>query len=511
MIGQQELNFDDYLAILRRRWWVAFITIVLGICVAYALCRLLPKKYTSTTLVLVEPPTVPANYVQPVISGTLSERLATMKAQILSRTRLQPIVEQFGLYGEYRNKVPMEGLVARLREAIEVAPVRPTPGTRSNGLPGFTVSVTFDDPHLAQQVCAQITSMFMQENLRQRQSQAEDTTTFLDSQLKDARERLDEHDAKLAAFERRYMNVLPEDQSANMSLLMSATQQLEAATQTLSRAQQDKTFTQTMLTQQVAAWKASLSGRNPETLQQQLSALENQLVVLRARYTDDYPDVIKAKKDIAQLRKRVQAEDARRKREGDTTENTAGPLIPPPQIQQLRVQIHQDDVTIEQVTKRQQLLQKQIQTLQARLQLSPSVQEEYKQLTRDHQAALDFYNSLLKKQKDSAIATALERQQQSEQFRVLDPANLPDKPSFPDPIKFYAGGMGGGLALGLGIVVLVEFRDKKIRTERDVEYFLEIPALCLIPQIDSEKTRLAGNGKKHVLPAGHIGPPPAQT
>jgi polysaccharide chain length determinant protein (PEP-CTERM system associated) len=511
MIGQQELNFDDYLAILRRRWWVIFITIVVGISVAYALCRILPKRYTSTTLVLIEPPTVPPNYVQPVITGTLSERLATMTAQILSRTRLQPIVEQFDLFGADRNHVRIEDLVGQLSKAIEVAPVQPTPGTRSNGLPGFTVSVTLANPQLAQQVCAQITSMFMQQNLRQRQSQAEDTTAFLASQLKDARQKLDEHDAKLAAFELRYMNVLPGDQSANMNLLMSATQQLEAATQTLSRVQQDKAFTQTMLTQQEAAWKASLSGRNPETLQQQLSKLEDQLVFLRARYTDDYPDVIKARSDIAQLKKKIQAQEASKAHEIGAQQNSAATLVPPPQIQQLRVQIHQDNVAIEQVTRRQQLLQKQIQALQARLQLSPTVQEEYKQLTRDHQAALDFYNSLLKKQKDSAIATALERQQQSEQFRVLDPANLPDQPSFPDPIKFYGGGAGGGLFLGLGLVALVEMRDKKIRTERDVQYFLELPALALIPSVETGKPRLLGYGKAHALPAEDSGPPPMQS
>jgi polysaccharide chain length determinant protein (PEP-CTERM system associated) len=510
MIGQQELNFDDYLAILRRRWWIVSICVVVGISLAYSLCRLLPKRYTSTTLVLIEPPTVPPNYVQPVITGTLNERLATMTEQILSRTRLQPIVEQFNFDPADHGRVPLENLVGRLRESIDVEPVRPAPGTRSNGLPGFTVAVTLGNPQLAQQVCAQITSMFMEQNLRQRQSQAEDTTAFLGSQLKDAREQLDQYDAKLAAFERRYIGVLPSDQTTNMNLLMSATRQLEAATQTLSRAQQDKSFTQTMLAQQLDAWKALLAGQNPETLQDQLNKLEDQLVVLKARYTDDFPDVIKAKNDIAQLKIRIREEDAKRKAGGDALEATS-PLVEPPAIQQLRVQIHQDDVTIEQVTKQQEQLQKQIQTLQARLQLSPGIQEEYRQLTRDHQTALDFYNSLLKKQKESAIATDLERQQQSEQFRVLDPANLPDTPSFPDPLKFYGGGTGGGLVLGLGIIALVEIRDKKLRTERDVQYFLELPTLALIPYVEPVKAQPTGNGKANFLKAGRSELPSART
>jgi polysaccharide chain length determinant protein (PEP-CTERM system associated) len=508
MIGQQELKFDDVLAILRRRWWIVVLCMVVGASVAYSLCRLLPKRYTSKTLVLIQPPTVPENYVQPVVTGSLDERLASMQEQILSRTRLQPVVEQFGLYQQDRGSVPIEGLVDRLRKAIEVEPIQPTPGTRSNDLPGFTVSVTLTNPQLAQQVCAQITSMFMEQNLRLRQNQAEDTTAFLGSQLRDAREKLDEHDAKLAAFELRYMGVLPDNENTNLNLLMSSTQQLDAVSQALSRAQQDKAFTQTMLTQQLEAWKASQAGKNPLTMQQQLSKLEDQLLDLKARYTDDYPDVIKLKSDIAQLEGKIRKVDAQNQKGTGTTAHEGGAinnLIEPPQIQQLRVQIHQDNVAIRQAQQQQQQLQKQIQTYQSRLQLSPTVQEQYKQLTRDHQAALDFYNSLLKKQKDSAIATDLERRQESEQFRVLDPANLPDKPSFPNPLRFYSGGLGGGLMLGLGMVGFLELRDKKLRTEQDVQHFLELPTLALIPSVKPMRASSTGNGKSNALPPAASG------
>jgi polysaccharide chain length determinant protein (PEP-CTERM system associated) len=501
MLGQRETTFEDYVEILRRRWWIVVTCVVVGIVAAYCLSRVLPKRYTSQTLVLVEPPRVPTSYVEPVVTGSLNARLASMQEQILSRTRLQPIVEQFDLYRQDRGSVPVEELVERLRAAIKVRAIRPTPGTQSE-LPGFTVSVTLGRPRMAQQVCAQITSMFMEENLRLRQSQAEDTTQFLDSQLNEARQKLDEQDAKMAAFQRRYMGVLPEDQTTNMNLLMSATQQLEALTQTLSRAQQDKAFAQAMLAQQIEAWKASQTGQNPETLEKQLSALQERLLVLKARYTDDHPDVIKAKRNIAQVKKRIQ-ESAARQKEGASTQakgSDRSPLIEPPEMQQLRVQVHQDDVAIQEATRQQEKLQKQIQAIQARLQLTPSVQEAYKQLTRDHQTALDFYNSLLKKQKESAIATDLERRQQSEQFRVLDPANLPDKPSFPNPLRLYPGGLGGGLALGLGIVVLVEMRDKKLRTEQDVHYFLELPTLALIPWIEPGKIGSNDDGK--MAPAG---------
>jgi polysaccharide chain length determinant protein (PEP-CTERM system associated) len=507
MIGQRELNFDDYVAILRRRWWIVLSCAAFGLVAAFALCRLLPKSYTSKTLVLITPPTVTANYIQPVITGTMDERLASMQEQILSRTRLQPVVKEFGLYSEDRaDSVPLESRVNRLRKAIKVEPIQPTPGTRSVDLPGFTVAVTLGTPLLAQQVCARVTSLFMEQNLRVRQNQAEDTTQFLAGQLNDAKVKLDERDSELAAFTRRYTGALAEDGTTNLNLLTSATQQLDVTTQALNRAQQDKAFAQTMLAQQLDAWRASQSNHNPAALTKQLNDLQSQLVTLRARYTDDYPDVIKTKNDIAQLEKRIREADSNAPKD-DANLATKSSSVEPLQIQQLRAQIHQDTVTIQQATSQQQQLQRQIETLQARVQSSPSVQEEYKQLSQERQTALDFYDSLLKKQKDSAMATDLARRQQSEQFRVLDPANLPDRPSFPDPFRFYPGGLAGGLALGLGLVVLLEARDKTIRTERDVRYFLELPTLALIPGIDVGRSSLPGNGKSKILPTAGAGLP----
>ena len=176
MAEQRELTLQDYIAILRRRWQIILSLSVLGCGLGFANAHFLPKRYTSQTLVLVKQPTVPGDYVKPVVSEGSSERLATMQQEILSRSRLEPIIQQFGLYREDLSRTPMEELVARLRKAVTVTPVAPMAETRAQGLPGFTVSVDFNDSRLAQQICSTITSMFMEENLQLRQRQAEQTT-----------------------------------------------------------------------------------------------------------------------------------------------------------------------------------------------------------------------------------------------------------------------------------------------------------------------------------------------
>jgi len=481
-MSQRELTPADYIAMLRRRWVLILVLILVGGPIGYGAARVLPNRYKSQTLVLVQGPTVPADIVKTVDTTDINQRLASMQQQILSRTRLEPIIRQYGVYAKDVDRVSMEDLVGRLQKAIEVVPIKPMDETRSRELPGFYISVTLDNPQAAQEVCTAVTSMFIEENLRLQQVYGEDTTQFLVQQLAEAKAKLDEQDAKLAAFKSRYLGSLPDEEKTNLNLLMGLTSQLDAATQALARAQQDKSFAESMLTQQLTAWQATQTGTNPETLEQQLAQLQTQLASLQARYTDDYPDVIKAKSDIAAIQKKIAENET--KKNGTSTEKGSKGSVEPLQITQLRAQIHTYDLVIAEKTKEQDQIKQQIRVYQERVQSSPAIEQQFKELTRDYQTALDFYNDLLKKRNMSAMASDLNRHQEGEQFRVLDPANLPDKPSFPNRLYFTLGGFGGGLGLGLGLALLLEMKDTSMRSERDVEFTLHLPVLAMIPAIE---------------------------
>ena len=488
MIGHRALTFDDYLAIFRRRWWVLVIPAALGATLVYLASQLIPNRYTSATMVLIAGQTVPENYVSPVVTADLHQRLAAMQEQILSRSRLQSVIERFGLYPKDVNRVPMEDLVARLRASIAVQPVQPMPATTTTRLPGFTVNVTAESAQLAQQICSQVTSMFMEENLQGRQQQAEDTTEFLSAQLDDAKAKLDGQDARLAEFKRRNIGTLPDNEQTNLTLLMGLNTHFEATTEALSRAQQDKLFSESLLNQQVATWQSSQAGHNPQTFEQQLEDLQKQLRMQQARYTNDHPDVVNTKNDIEKLKEDIAAANAltpnRVPGEG------SNPAAEPEQVQTLRAQIQQYAQVISGRTKQQEQLQAQIKEIQSRVQSSPMVEQEFKALTRDYQTALEFYNDLLKKRDQSALSTDLERSQQGEQFRVLDPPSLPQKPSFPDRLRFALGGLGGGLALGVGLIMFMEMRDTTMRTQRDAELLLQVPVLALIPTAKASRLTL---------------------
>jgi uncharacterized protein involved in exopolysaccharide biosynthesis len=283
-----------------------------------------------------------------------------------------------------------------------------------------------------------------------------------------------------------------------MRILMSLNSQLDATTQTLGRAQQDKTYTESMLAQQTAAWKSSQSSSNPQTLEQQLTQLQGQLMQLQARYTDDHPDVIKTKADIAEIQKKLKQINAAAAASTATDTNEKASATEPPEIRQLRLQIHQYQGVIEQATLDQKRLQSQIGVYQSKTAMSPGIEEQYKLLTRDNDNAQAFYKELLAKKSSADLGYNMENQQQGEQMHILAVAGLPESPSFPNRPLFAAGGMGAGLALGLLIAIWLEFSDKSIRTEKDAAAIMDLPLLISVPWLgeDGDEAAANGNGRR---------------
>ena len=500
MIENRELSMDDYLAMLRRRLKVILIPTLLAPLVGFAVSYAFLPKYTSQSLVLVAEQKVPEGYVKPVVTEDINQRITTLQNKALSAERLRPLIEQLQLARGGRN---VDELIETIRDHMSILPVQVSAvsapvGGRKNlkgDTPGFTVSYVASNPREAQEICAGLTDIILKENITNRTQVAQSTTDFLSRQLEDAKRNLDDLDSKLANFKKQYIGQLPGDEDNNLRILMGMNSQLDANTQTLNRAQQDKAYTESLLAQQLAAWKSSQTATNPQTLQQQLAALQSQLITLQARYTEDYPDVVKTKRDIAELQKELNHMNSAAANPSEASTDK-GNLSEPAEIQQLRLQIHQFQQVTAQASRDQQKLQEQIKVYQGRVALSPAVEEQYKLLTRDYTTAQKNYDDLLTKKSQAEMQTAMEREQQGEQMGLLNPADLPDAPSFPNRIFFAGGGLAGGLALGLGIAVWLEMRDKSLRTEGDVTAALDLPVLSQVPWIGMDNLDNNGASKR---------------
>ncbi|HEY1484026.1 MAG TPA: Wzz/FepE/Etk N-terminal domain-containing protein [Candidatus Acidoferrum sp.] len=487
MIQNRELTMDDYLAMLRRRAKIILIPALLAPLVGFLVSYAFAPKYTSQALILVEGQKVPETMVQPVVSQDLTARVATLQQQILSQTQLEPVVKKV-----YPNKNSQEvgEVIDNIRANMSIEPVitdlsqigKKKGGQQSSTVPGFYVNYSAPSPREAQQVCNELTSLIVNENLKQVAAAASGTSEVLNRGIEDAKNNLETLGASLAAFKKQYVGQLPDDQENNLKILMGLNSQLDANTQTLNRAQQDKSYTESMLAQQLAAWQSAGTSTNPQTLEKQLSDLQSQLLQLKAHYTDDHPDVVKAKADIAEVKKKLAEVNAA---SSDATNDNSGKAAAsePGEIKQLRLQVHQYSEMISAATRDQKRLQQEISAYQGRVSLSPAIEEQYKQLARDYDNAQKTYDNLLSKKSTADLTVKMNNQSEGERMFPLNPANLPDTPSFPNRLFFAAGGFGAGLALGLGLTLWLELRDKSIRTEADAEAALQLPMLVAMPWV----------------------------
>jgi polysaccharide chain length determinant protein (PEP-CTERM system associated) len=505
MLGHRDMTMEDYVGIVRRRIWLLIVPPI-ALCIgAYFVSRIIPPRFASTTQVIVQAQSVSTEIVAPIITGQMNERLASMKEQILSRSHLQPLIERFSIFKD--TKLSPEAKIQNLHDAIQVDPIHAMEDTRASQLPGFKITVTLGSARLAQQVCSEIYLLFSEEEGKTREARAEGETSFLDKVLDDARKKMNDQDARLATFKAKYIGSLPEDEASSLGMISTLSTQLDAVTQGLDRDQQTKTFTESMLQQQLSNLKNSQNSMitdsgSPDNLQEQLKKAQEDLVKLRAQYTEEYPDVQNKVREIEQLKQKIIVAQAVKpvtkstEKQGEAASTSSVPE--PASIQQLRATLGSIEISLKDKAKQQQELRNKIQMYEARIQLRPVVEQQYKELTRDFATAEKEYQTLLTQQGTVSRSAELDRQQQGEQFRILDAANLPEKPIFPNKLFFVAGGFGAGIGLGAAMVLLLEMKDKSLRTETDIELFLKIPTLAMVPMIDKR----ASTPKRFVFAAG---------
>jgi polysaccharide chain length determinant protein (PEP-CTERM system associated) len=476
MLGHRKLNVEDYLSILKRRWWIIAIPAIIMSVLMFGATYLITPQYVSSSLVLVDQQKVPTDFVKSLATEALDTRLAYISAKILSRSSILPIIEHYNLYADQH--LSPDARIDLTKKALHIEAVE-SELARTNGLPGFKISFTANDPHTAQQVCAEITSLFTKENVEFRNSQAEDTNSFLQERLDDAKRTLDDQDKKVADFQRQNFGMLPGDESSNENIMGGLSSRLEATTQTINNLQGNKSIGETMLAQQAQNTPASVAAaKAPRAHQDELEQLEAQQTVLLSQYQPDYPDVKDVQRKIADL-KATMARDASAPPVAAPTPSAVN-HVDSASVIQLKAQLHGIDVQLAQKQKEQDDIKRQIQSYEGKLQSSPLVAEQFKELTRDYQTDQATYASLRQELNSADATTDLEHRQEGESFTLLDEANLPLDPIFPKIPVFASAGLAGGIVIGLLIIALLEYNDTALRNEREIWDFTHLPTLAVI-------------------------------
>ena len=500
---QEKPDFNAYLGMARRRCWhfaaPAFVCWLLVTAAGW----IIPPNYRSGTLILVEQPTVPQQYVVPNISGDLQNRMDSITQQILSRTRLERIIEKLNLYPKERARLTPDDVVERMRKDIDIELVRSP--EREQQLTAFNVYFCAHKPAVAQQVTNELTDLFISENLEVRQQLSENTTQFLQSQLDEARSSLTEQEKRLREYKDRYLGELPGQLQSNLEILAGLQSQLQAEQDSLGRAKQQHAYLESLIAQYQSVVPSIKPGDEAPVglpaIDQELDRLRAQLTDLSSRYTEKHPDVRKLKEQIAKTEKMKQqiAADLNAKSKGgaksdipDTLAQSysdVGRISPMIEVQS-QLKANQLEIANRQESVKQ--LQAKIAEYQGRLNQTPVREQQLSDLSRDYDQSKANYESLLAKKNQSELATNLEKRQEGEHFRILDPPSLPTRPYSPNRFKLSCIGLFAGLVVGGAVAAGAEIADDRVYSDKELhklipaEVLVEIPPL---PTIAEEKAQ----------------------
>ncbi len=449
-------SLSDYIdLVMRRKLWIVVPALLVPMIV-FVVGRRLPKVYKSETLILVAPQKVPTDYVKPTVNGDVSDRLQTLSQQILSRTRLESVIDELGLYPN--SKSTKDQLVERMRADITVEIVAdPRPERRSVG--AFHISYLANDPATAQKVVQRLASLFISENLKAREMQAVGTTQFIENALQDTKDRLAKQEDAIRHFKAQNMGSLPEQEQANLTVLNQLQGMLQATNDEIGRADQQRVYLESLIS---ASEKTAPVG---SSIEKKIEDTRAQLAAAEQMYTPQYPDVIRLKRDLAALQSQA----------GGT--HDAQPADPN------RSQLAAIKGEIARKKQKQQQIEQQIQGIEGRIAMLPSVEMQFADLNRDYETTKAQYKTLLEKKDSSVLAADMEKRSEGEQFQVLDPANYPRTPIKPDLMQIDLLGVLAGLGIGFGAAFLRHMQDGAIHSQADVEYYLNTPVLAQIPEI----------------------------
>jgi polysaccharide chain length determinant protein (PEP-CTERM system associated) len=479
--GKKPTPEDILRALWRYRWVIVipFVVIAAGTLVA---TRYIPDRYRADTLILVVPQRVPEAYVKSTVTTKIEDRLQSISQQILSRTRLERIIQDFNLYPVERRTGIMEDVVERMRKDIDVQLVKGD---------AFRVSYTGAEPRTVMKVTERLASLFIDESLRDREVLAEGTNQFLEAQLEDARRQLVEHEKKLEAFRRQYDGQLPSQVDSNMESIRTFEVQLQSLNESLNRDRDQKIMVErqiadTNITEPSVAQAASPGAPDAPAVgsaAQQLETAKNALAAMLLHLKPEHPDVVRMKRTIQELQAKADAEALEK-----PVSPSAQPATPQERARQNRLRdLHAQKDTLDrrigEKEKEAAVLQKRVNDFQQRVAAAPTRESELTALTRDYSTLQKTYADLLSKKEESQIAANLERRQIGEQFKILDPARVPEKPASPNRPMLDGAGAAAGLALGLALAAFFEFRDTSIKSDADVAFALAIPVLASVPQM----------------------------
>ena len=492
-------GFTSVLAIWSRRKWLAIIVFAAPMVAGASVISFLPNVYRSTATVLVDRQQVPEAFVRSTVTSALETRLHTISQEVLSRSRLEELIDRFGLYRELRKRVPLEDVIGRMRSDIKLeiksAELR---GLREATV-AFTITYQGSDPATVASVTNTLASFYNEENTKARERQATGTAEFLKIQLNETKTRLDEQEQRVSGFKRRHLGELPQQMDTNLSTLDRLHAQLRQNADSQTRAADRKQSLSGQLAEAESLVSPPYAGAAAGPAAGQITPVapsevrdaarlaqkKDELAHLRSQFSDKYPDVVQLTAEIEALEREIAL--AKRAEPKPGASAAASPVTSPgpmtPYVLRLKEALAEVQTDLKVLKTEEDRLRESIAVYQARVDNVPRREQEFKELSRDYESTRELYGSLLKRYEEAQLAESMEQRQKGEQFKVLDPAIARLQPAAPNRLKLLLMAVVGSIGLAFGAVLLAEQIDTSFHDLDDLRSFSNVPVLASIPWI----------------------------
>jgi uncharacterized protein involved in exopolysaccharide biosynthesis len=529
---EQIPDLREYLAILKRRKWQLILPTVVLLPIALLVAMKLPPVYRSTATILIEQQEIPPELIRTTVTSFADQRIQVIKQRVMTLKNLGDLIEKYDLYPEIRQKRSLNAAVAEMRENVELqmvsaSVVDPQSGRSKQATIAFTLSFKSGSGPLAQRVTNELVSLFMAENLRQREAAVEEASAFLREEANKLADQIRQLEAALATFKEQHRNNLPELFTLNRELMQRAEEQLRDNELTIRSLQEQQLFLETQLAQiDPQLTVASVTGgQTAPTPEARLRALEAEYVGVAARYQATHPDRLNMEREMEALRKAVGSADLsalRRQREEIARQlrsarerysakhpdvqrlerdlaqadrrlaagatGTGNPLpqdADNPAYLQLQARLEGIKLEIRGLREAREDLEARIKSYEQRLIDAPNIERDYNELTRGYDNAVAKYREVKDKQLEAELAEALESERKAERFTLIEPPVVPDEPIEPDRRKIMMVGVVGAVGAGAGHLAIWELLDKGLHGARTVQLITGAPPLAVIPRIST--------------------------
>ncbi len=471
------MTMNDYIETVKRRKWSLILPACIVFLAAIIIALTLPSIYKSTSTVLIEEQDIPADFVMTTVTSYAEQRLQSIYQRIISFSKLLEIINRFNLYPDLKNRLTTEEIVEEMREDIILEPISVETVDRRTGRStvatiAFTLSFEGENPGTVQRVATTLVSLFLEENLRVRERQAKETSMFLESEMGKVKADLAKLEKKMAAFKEMHINELPDLLQVNMQSLNNIESNIERLNEQLRSLKEREGYLQTQL--------ASLPTEFEE--EQRLAELKIQLVHLKSRFSDQYPDVIKTKAEIAELEKQQNNSPGK----SDNPGHSDNPPNNPAYIT-LAAQLSSTQADIISVKRQTRESNKMADMYRSRIANTPKVEEAYRAIFIERNNTQAKYDDLMRKHMEAKVAQGLEKEQKGERFTLIDPARLPEKPDKPNRLAIILIGLVLSIGAGVGWASFREFSDQSIRDSDSLALATSFPVLASIPEIIIEE------------------------